>query len=81
MREKDKRPAEGIPQIVVIHRNHGSLHRERYAIKFMGPVMADAVLEQLAKAIQEALRKQGYEIIASGHTAALHGGVGWGFRH
>jgi DNA-binding NarL/FixJ family response regulator len=77
---KGRKATEAIRQIVVIHRNHGSLDKEAYSIKFEGPVLTDAGLERLAKAIRSALRKQRYKIIASEHTAALHGGLGWGLR-
>jgi hypothetical protein len=80
VREKDTGATEGIRQIVVIHRNHGALHKEGYAIKFEGPAMTDAGLERLANSIRSALRKQGYRIIESAHTAPLRGGVGWGLR-
>jgi hypothetical protein len=80
MNRKDKKPTEGTPQIVVIHRNHGSFHHEAYAIKFKGPVLTDAGLERLAKTIRSALRNQGYKGIESGYTAALRGGAGWGLR-
>jgi hypothetical protein len=77
---KGERPAKGIRQIVVVHRNYGSLDKERYAIKFEGPVLTDAGLGHLAKAIRSALRKEGCKIIESGYTAALRGGLGWGLR-
>jgi len=80
VREKDRKASEAIRQIVVTHRNHGALHKEGYAIKFEGPAMTDTGLERLSNAIRSALRKQGYKIIESTHTAPLQGGVGWGLR-
>jgi hypothetical protein len=77
---KGGKPTEGIRQIVVVHRNHGSLHNEGYAIKFEGPALTDDGLERLAKAIRSALRQEGYKIIESGYTAALRGSAGWGLR-
>jgi hypothetical protein len=80
MSGKGEKPTNGVRQIVVVHRNHGALHKEAYAIKFKGPVLTDAGLERLAKAIRCALRKEGCKIIESGHAAALQGGVAWGLR-
>lgn len=80
MPEQSKKLDQGIPQIVVVHRNYGSIHREGFAIKFQGPVLTDAGLERLAKVIRSALRKEGCRIIESGYTSALRGGVAWGLR-
>jgi hypothetical protein len=77
---KGEKRTEGTRQIVVVHRNHGSLHNEGYAIKFEGPALTDDGLERLATTIRSALRKEGYKIIESGYTAPLQGGAGWGLR-
>jgi hypothetical protein len=78
--EKEKNPTERVPQIVVVHRNHGAIEREGYGIKFEGPALTDEALERLAKAIQSALRVEGCRIVGSGYTPALRGGIGWGLR-
>jgi hypothetical protein len=81
MSGKGERPTSGVRQIVVVHRNSGSLEKEGYAIKFEGPSLTDEGLERLAKLISAALRREGCKIIEYGYTSAFKGGVAWGLRH
>jgi hypothetical protein len=79
MSGKGERPTSGVRQIVVVHRNSGSLDREAYAIKFEGPSLTDEGLERLGKVIAAALRREGCKVLGLGYTSAIRG-VGWGLR-
>jgi hypothetical protein len=79
MSGKGERPTNAVRQIVMVHRNSGSLDREAFAIKFEGPSLTDEGLERLAKVIAAALQREGCKVVESGITSGLRG-VGWGLR-
>jgi len=64
MSGKSQKPAKGLRQVVVVHRNNCVTDKEGYVIKFEGPALTDPGLERLAMAVRSALRKEGYKSIA-----------------